>query len=75
MKTIQKYEKKRGRERKSNGGGEFDQSTCMDISQWNTFLQLIHTNKVIRTAAGVFKYVNMISFPSSLRFSFYTREQ
>jgi hypothetical protein len=34
--------------RKSNRGGEFDQSTlysCMEISKWNSFMQSICTNK------------------------------
>jgi hypothetical protein len=34
--------------RKSNRGGEFDQSTlytCMEISQLNSFVELIYANK------------------------------
>jgi hypothetical protein len=37
-----------GRIRKSNQGDEFDQRalySCMEISQWNYFIQLIYANK------------------------------
>jgi hypothetical protein len=41
----------KGRLRKINGG-EYDQSTsysCLEIAQWNPFVQLIHiTNKKIK---------------------------
>jgi hypothetical protein len=40
---------KRGRVRKSNRQGEFHQSTlyaCMEISEWNTFVQLIYSDKI-----------------------------
>jgi hypothetical protein len=44
--------------RKSNRGAEFDQSTlyeCMKISQWNAFVQLIYTNKKLKTKSALYK--------------------